>query len=153
MCFFTFTNRSPLPSPNSHLHCSALWSGQCDPHSAVAPPTVRWWGSSQLHYHCQSRPQSSHRQWNKCSSHCTLQCDTHCPYCGYELQWEQRCCHSDHTSHRYIYCYRHVLVEMIMEGNSVHLVDKTNLKKSNTMTSLASFYSRALRTKTYSHMQ
>ena len=95
-------HRSSLPSPYSLLHCSAVWSRQCDPHSAVAAPTVWWWGSSQLHHHCQSRPQSSHHQWNKCSSHCTLQCDTHCQYCGHQLQWEQQYCYGDHTSHRYI---------------------------------------------------
>ena len=95
-----FLYRSPLPSSDSLLHCSAVWSGQCDPHSAVAAPTVWWWGSSQLHYHCQSRPQSSHHQWNKCSSHCTLQCDTHCQYCGHQLQWEQQYYHGDHASHR-----------------------------------------------------
>ena len=31
--------RSPLSSPDSLLYCSAVWSGQCDPHSAVAAPT------------------------------------------------------------------------------------------------------------------
>ena len=41
-------------------------------------------------------------QWNKCSSHCTLQCDTHCQYCCHQLQWQQQCCHGDHTCHRYI---------------------------------------------------
>ena len=34
------SRRPPLSSPNSLLHCSAVWSGQCDPHSAVAAPTV-----------------------------------------------------------------------------------------------------------------
>ena len=77
--------RSSFLSPDSLLQCSALWSRQCDPHSPVAAPTVWWQGSSQLHNHCQSRPQSSHHQWNKCSSHCALQCDTHCQYCGHQL--------------------------------------------------------------------
>ena len=85
---FFLPHRSPISSPDSLLHCSAVWSGQCDPHSAVAAPTVWWWGSSQLHHHCQSRPQSSHHQWNMWSSHCTLQCYTHCQYCGHQLQWK-----------------------------------------------------------------
>ena len=58
----SFLCRFTLSSTDSLLHCSAIWSGQCDPHSAVAAPTVSWWGSSQLHHHCQSRPQSSHHQ-------------------------------------------------------------------------------------------
>ena len=37
------TCRPSLLSPNSLLHCPAVWSGQCDPHSAVAAPTVWWW--------------------------------------------------------------------------------------------------------------
>ena len=128
MLLFPSPLRFPFSSSDSLLHCSAVWSEQCDPHSAVAAPTVWWWDSSQLHHHCQSRLQSSHHQWNKCSSHCTLQCDTHCQYCGNQLQWEQQCCYGDHTSHRYIYCYRNIIVEIIIKGNSVDLVDKTSLK-------------------------
>ena len=63
--FFTMSflpNRSPLSSWESLLHCSAVWPGQCDPHSAVAAPTVSWWGWSQLRHHWHSRPQSSHHQ-------------------------------------------------------------------------------------------
>ena len=94
--------RSPLSSPDSLLYYSGVWSGQCDPHSPVGAPTVWWWGSSQLHHHCQSRPQSSHHPWNKCSSHCALQCEPHCQCCGYQLQWKQQCCHVNHTSHRWV---------------------------------------------------
>ena len=35
---FLYLHRSPLSSPDSLLHCSAVWLGQCDPHSAVAAP-------------------------------------------------------------------------------------------------------------------
>ena len=86
---FFLPDRSPIFSLESLLHCSAVWSRQCDSHSAVAAPTVWWWGSSQLHHHCQSRCWYFHHQWNKCYSHCTLQCDAHCQYCGHQLQWEQ----------------------------------------------------------------
>ena len=36
----SFQCRFTLSSSDSLLHCSAIWSGQCDPHSAVADPTV-----------------------------------------------------------------------------------------------------------------
>ena len=94
-------NRSPLSSWESLLHCSAVWPGQCNPHSAVAAPTVWRWEWSQLHHHWHSRLQSSHHQWNKCSSYCALQCETHCQYCSHQLQWEQQCCHGDNWN-RYV---------------------------------------------------
>ena len=58
----SFANSSPLSSPDSLLHWSGVWSGQCDPHSAVGASTVWWRGSSQLHHHCQSRCWYSHQQ-------------------------------------------------------------------------------------------
>ena len=97
--FYNSSFLSSFTFPDSLLHCSAVWSGQCDPHRAVAAPTVWWWGSSQLHHHCQSRCWYIHHQWDKhhgCC--CTLQRDTHCQYCGLQLQWKQQCYHGDHQN-------------------------------------------------------
>ena len=93
-CYYFY--RSPFSSPDPLCHCCALWQRQHYLYNTVAAPTVWWWGSSQLHYNCQSWSQSTHHQCNKCSSHSALQCNTHCQYCGHQLQWEQQCYHADH---------------------------------------------------------
>jgi len=76
--------RTSLPSSYTLLHYSAVWSERCDAYSTVAVPTGWWWGSSQLHHHCQSRPYWSHHLFNQCPIvSCTLQCHQHYQHSGY----------------------------------------------------------------------
>ena len=126
--------RSSLTSSCTLLHCWAVWSGQCDDYSTVAVPTEWWWGSSELHHHCQSRLHSSHYHWNQCLPvRYTLQCDQHYQHCGYQLQWEQQCCHGDHQNQ---------LVALSIVKN---LILQMSVPFSYPISNLDSCYSTALR--------